>query len=297
MRLLSRELARRGHEVTLLCQPGAWIAGQLAADPVEVMFSDLRRFPAGELRRVAGEIGRRRIEVVHTHMSRASLFGVLLRWFAGVPSIATAHSRHFQPHWMFNDLVIAVSEATRRYHRRVNLVRSERILTVHNFVPDSPAPQPAGGVRRQIRAELGVPDEAPLLGIVGSLFPPKGHWYLIRGLPEVVAAADDVRLAVVGRETPPRHVRRLRARGAAAGSGGSHSLDGRPQRRAAAHVGAGRLRGGLAERESSPGDPGSDGGRGCGGGHGGGRHCRMRGAGRNGTRWSPARQRRPWPVP
>ncbi len=208
--LLSRELARRGHEVTLLCPCGAWIAEQLAADPVQVMFSDLRRFPAGELRRVAAEIRRRRIEVVHTHMSRASFFGVLLRWFAGVPSIATAHARHFQPHWMFNDLVIAVSEATRRYHRRVNFVRSDRIVTVRNFVPDNPVPQPASGVRRQIRAALGVPDEALLLGIVGSLFPPKGHWYLIRALPEVIAAVGDVRLAVVGSETPWKHVQRLR---------------------------------------------------------------------------------------
>ena len=247
--LLSRELARRGHEVTLLCPSGAWIAGQLAADPVQVIFSDLQRFPAGELRRVAGEIRRRRIEVVHTHMSRASLFGVLLRWFAGVPSIATAHARHFQPHWMFNDLVIAVSEATRRYHRRVNLVRSDRIVTIRNFVPDNPAAQPASGARRQIRAALGVPDEALLLGIVGSLFPAKGHVYLIRALPEVIAAVGDVRLAIVGREIPLKHVEMLREEARRLGvaerilwAGSRNDV---PQLMSALDV----LRGGLAERE------------------------------------------------
>jgi glycosyltransferase involved in cell wall biosynthesis len=207
---LSRELARRGHEVTLLCPPGSWIAGQLAGEPVEVMFSDLRRFPGGELRRVAAEIRRRRIEVVHTHMSRASLFGVLLRWFAGVPSIATAHARHFQPHWIFNDLVIAVSEVTRRYHRRVNFVRSDRIVTLRNFVADNPAGQAAAGARRQIRGSLGVPEDALLLGIVGSLLPSKGHAYLIRALPAVVAAMGDVRLAVAGSGTSSNHARRLR---------------------------------------------------------------------------------------
>jgi glycosyltransferase involved in cell wall biosynthesis len=208
--LLSRELARRGHEVTLLCPPGAWIAGQLAGEPVQVMFSDLRRFPPGELRRVAAEIHRRGIEVVHTHMSRASFFGVLLRWFAGVPSIATAHARHFQPYWRFNDLVIAVSEVTRRYHRRVNFVPSERIVTLRNFVPGNPAGQAASGVRQQIRAALDVPDEALLLGIVGSLLASKGHRYLIRALPAVIAAAGDVRLAVVGSGTSQKHVQRLR---------------------------------------------------------------------------------------
>jgi glycosyltransferase involved in cell wall biosynthesis len=209
--LLSRELARRGHEVTLLCRPGAWIAEQLAADPVQVMFSDLRRFPPGELRRVAAEIRRRRIEVVHTHMSRASFFGILLRWFAGVPSIATAHCRHFQPHWAFNDLVIAVSEATRRYHCRVNLVRADRIVTIRNFVPDDPAWQPAAKARQRFRAALGVPDEALLLGIVGSLLPAKGHLYLIRALPEVIAAVGDVRLAIVGSGIRVRHEQRLHA--------------------------------------------------------------------------------------
>jgi glycosyltransferase involved in cell wall biosynthesis len=208
--LLSRELARRGHEVTLVCRSGAWIAGQVAADPVQVMYSDLRRFPPGELRRVAAEIHRRRIEVVHTHMSRASFFGVLLRWFAGVPSIATAHARHFQPYWMFNDLVIAVSEATRRYHRRVNFVPSGHIVTLRNFVPDNPAAERASGVRQQVRAALGVPEETLLLGIVGSILPLKGHVFLIRALPTVVAAIGDLRLAVVGGANKPKHLRHLR---------------------------------------------------------------------------------------
>ncbi len=196
--LLSRELVRRGHAVTLLCRRGAWIAKQLADTPVEVLFSDLRRFPPGELRRVAGEIRHRRIEVVHTHMSRAHFFGVLLRYFAGVPSVATAHSQRFQPHWMCNDLVIAVSEATRRYHRRYNLVPAKRIVTIHNFVPQLSTELASATSRQQVRASLGVPDDTLLLGIVGTILPGKGHVYLIRALPKIVAAAANVRLAVIG---------------------------------------------------------------------------------------------------
>ena len=70
--LLSRELNRRGHKLTLLCRPGAWIAQELAGEPIDVIFSDLRRLPLDELRRVAAEIRDRGIEVVHTHMSRAA---------------------------------------------------------------------------------------------------------------------------------------------------------------------------------------------------------------------------------
>ena len=50
--------------------------------PIEVIYSTMRRFPPAELRRIAKEIRCRGIEVVHTHMSRAHFFGVLLRWFS-----------------------------------------------------------------------------------------------------------------------------------------------------------------------------------------------------------------------
>ena len=132
--LLARELARRGHPVTLVCRPGAWIARQLPVHPVDLIESDLHRWPLDELRRIAAVARESRIEVVHTHMSRAHSFGVLLRWTSGLPCVATAQSRHVRLHWMFNDRVIAVSDTTRRFHRSYNLVRADRIVTIPDFV-------------------------------------------------------------------------------------------------------------------------------------------------------------------
>jgi L-malate glycosyltransferase len=208
--MLSRELAARGHEVIVLCLPESWISGQFSDGAAEVMLSDLRRFPPGELRRVAREIRSRGIDVLHTHMSRAHFFGVLLHLFAGVPCAATAHSRYFQLHWMFNDLVIAVSEATRRYHCRHNFVRSKRIVTIHNFVsPAALAWEPAGG-REQARATLGASSGDLLLGIIGGVFPNKGHLYLVRALAKISAAAGNVKLAIIGEELDPEYAKLLR---------------------------------------------------------------------------------------
>ena len=109
---LREELAARGHGVTLVCRPGAWIEHELRGGPVDVVLSDLHRWPTDELRRVAALVDARAIDVVHTHMSRAHFFGVLLRWFSDVPVVATAHNRRIQPHWMFNDGVIAVCEVS-----------------------------------------------------------------------------------------------------------------------------------------------------------------------------------------
>ncbi len=202
--LLSRELVRRGHELTLLCRPDAWIAQELAAEPIDVIFSDLRRFPLDELRRVAAEIRGRGIEVLHTHMSRAHSFGVLLRWFAGVPSVATAHNRRMQPHWMFNDLVIAVSDATRRFQCRYNLVRPSRITTIHSFIDPRRLSGVPADARARFRQGLALDEQTPLFGTLGTILPRKGQLHLVRALPGILAAVPEARLVIIG-ETLDEH--------------------------------------------------------------------------------------------
>lgn len=206
--LLARELARRGHEVTLVCRPGAWIGEQLDGAPIAVVRSGLDRWPLHELRRIAGVVRERRIDVVHTHMSRAHSFGVLLRWWSGIACVATAHNRNIQLHWMFNDAVIANSDATRRYQQTRNLVRAARIDTIHGFV-DAAGIAAGGGARDAMRARLGVAPEAALVGTIGTVIPRKGIEHLVRAWPRVLAVVPHARLLVVGDE-PGTHAGELR---------------------------------------------------------------------------------------
>ena len=215
--LLSRELARRGNAVTVVCHPESWIARQLAADPVEQVASDLHRWPPDELRRVARIVRERGIEVMHTHMSRAHFFGVLLRWLTGIPSVATAHSRLIQLHWMFNDLVIAVSEATRRYHCSHNLVRPRRTVTIPNFIDDRRVARVPADARARVRASLGIGDDCLLAGAVGAATPRKGLLYLVRALPAILAAVPQARLAIVGGAVDAAYVAAVQAEAARLG--------------------------------------------------------------------------------
>ena len=197
--LLTRCLARRGHKITLLCRENAFIAAQLADEPnVEIVTSDLHRIPFDELRRVANIISTRGIQIVHTHMTRAHNFGVFLRRFAHIPCVATAHSHIVQPHWMFNDYVIAVSDATRRFQRTRNLVRDKRIETVHGFMDYDRFASVPPEARAAIRAELGIPDDTPLIGIIGDIIVRKGQLYMVRALAEILAVKPNARLAIVG---------------------------------------------------------------------------------------------------
>jgi len=209
--MLTRQLARRGHQVTLLCRPDAWIAAELASDPVEVIESDLHRWPADELRRIAAVARRRHVDVLHTHSSRAHFFGVLLRWFSGIPCVATAQSRHIQLHWMFNDRVIAVSETTRRYHRSYNLVRVGRIVTIHNFIDYDRFAGVPKDAALEFRASVGAEDCSLLIGVVGNVCPRKGQLYLVRAMPTILAAEPKARLVIVGGLYDPEYVAQVKA--------------------------------------------------------------------------------------
>jgi glycosyltransferase involved in cell wall biosynthesis len=199
--MLCRELVRRGHQVTLVCPPGSRIARPAAEELIDVVPSDLHRWPPDELRRIATIVRERQIEVVHTHASRAHFFGVLLRWMCRVPTVATAHSRHFQLHWMFNDRVIAVSEADRRYQRTRNFVRPDRIHTIYNFIDHRRVIDVPADMRGRVRAWLGIGPDELLLGTVGRIAPRKGLIHLIRALPAVLAQVPHARLVVVGGDT------------------------------------------------------------------------------------------------
>lgn len=196
--LLVRALAEMGHEVSVLCRPGFWLWDRLDGLPVERIGSIMHR-RWSELRRVAQIVRDRRIDVLHTHMSRAHMFGILLRMMTGVPCVATAHHRHFQLHWRWNDFVIANSDATRRYQVLINRVPTRRIRTVYCSSDLSRFANVAPSVRETMRRELGVSPGQPLLGVIGEVVPRKGHIYLFRALPRIFEMFPNARLAVLGR--------------------------------------------------------------------------------------------------
>ena len=202
--LLSKELARLGHSVTLLCRHNSKLIPLLEGSPVEIIESDMHRIPMNELKRVTALAHERKIDLIHTHMTRAHNFGVCLRRFSGIPCIATAHSHIVQFHWMFADYVISVSDATKQFQRRRNFVRESRIETVHGFMDYDRVSNVSCSARNEVRSSLGIGEKTPLIGIIGDIIPRKGHIFLIRALPAILVRRPEARLLVVG--SPKRKI-------------------------------------------------------------------------------------------
>lgn len=209
-KFISEQLKAFGHEIVILCRANGWIQENI--DPsIQIVESELTRSPF-ELRRIASWIRENDFDLIHTHMSRGHAFGVLMRMLTGVPVTATAHSCSFQIHWRMNDHVIANSQATYDYHRRVNRIPAERMEKIFCFTDlerfKHVTPLKITIVKRQMRLK----GDEFLCGIVGEVVQRKGHLYLFQALEEIVKAVPNFKLVMLGRfAREEAYVKKLRS--------------------------------------------------------------------------------------
>ena len=195
----SRGLARRGHELRLLCPAEARIfreAPKWGLQPVSLPiarksfpgFVALRRWLAGNA-----------CDVVCTHSSTDSwLIALALASLARpVPMLRTRHisapvPRNPLSRWLYTSAaarIVTTGEALKRELVERNGFPAARIESVPTGA--DPA-QFRPGDRRAARAALGLAQDEPLVGIVATLRSWKGHRYLLEALPA------SCRLLIVG---------------------------------------------------------------------------------------------------
>lgn len=103
--------------------------------------------------------------------------------------------------------IIAVSEGGRRSLESQHQAPGDRILTIPNAVDVDAFARRRGA--DDLRADWGVPADAPLLGVMGRLHPQKGHRFLIDAMPHVWEAFPEAILAIVGAGPEEGRLRRL----------------------------------------------------------------------------------------
>jgi glycosyltransferase involved in cell wall biosynthesis len=196
-KFLTEMLASRGHEVTILCRENCWLE-EVGVKGARFINSDMVRKPA-DVGRIVNWIKHEGIDVAHTHMSRAHAFGVILKMTSGIPVVATAHNRSFQVHWRMNDFVIANSQATMDYQRRVNRVPDSNIEKVHCFTDLNRFEWVTPKHVRRVKRQLRVGEDDFLCGCVGEVIKRKGQVYLFQALKRIVAEVPNFKLIMLGR--------------------------------------------------------------------------------------------------
>lgn len=139
--------------------------------------------PAAPFRvaRLARETGSR---VLHSHLSTAALQATLAGRLLGIPSIAHVRALNTATWYRGATRSIAVSQAVKD-HLVAQGMAAERIDVVYNGV--DPARYFLPCTREEAKRRLGIPEGAPVVGVVGHLSPRKGHPVFVDAFGRIAA--------------------------------------------------------------------------------------------------------------
>lgn len=208
--VLSESLMRRGHNVLAVCPPGGWVAEQLhtaGVPSVEVTMHGMAS--PGAVLRLRGLACSEHMDVIHTHLTRATYLGYFAGALSRIPVISTVHvltrdmAYRYLPnknHWL-----VAVSDFLRQ-GLIAKGIPADHVRTVYNgteFVDDEI--RPASSL--SVRAELGLPADAKLVGIFGRVDAFKGHHILVRAARAIVDKHPRTYFVIVGLAAPGIHQR------------------------------------------------------------------------------------------
>lgn len=228
LRAQLERLAKEGYEVSGISAPGERV-GSIEADGVRhvpwryasrgwSLAADIRAFV--ELYRI---LRRERFDVVHTHNPKPGVLGRIAARLAGVPVVInTQHGLYATPEdrrarkagvlaveWLaarFSDAELFQSEEDLAWAARLRIARPPKGVLLGNGIDldrFDPAAVPPERVA-QLRAELGIPAGATVVGAVGRLVVEKGYRELFAAAAKVRAAHPTVVFLVVGGADPEK---------------------------------------------------------------------------------------------
>jgi glycosyltransferase involved in cell wall biosynthesis len=231
-----RHLRQAGYQVSAVCAPGPW-TGEIVAAGIPVHSVDLRRriSPLTDLAALVALVRRfRQVRpaLVHTHTPKANLLGRLAARLAGVPIVvATEHGIFYGSGGRSRGFWIGLTRLGAALSDTVFVMNQEDLATARSGEVGNPAKyvfQPGGlgvdlrqftppsaEIRLAARAALGLPPEAPVVGMVGvpRMDETKGHSAFLQAADRVrsqmpathflVVGADDRRGEEMARALPP----------------------------------------------------------------------------------------------
>lgn len=148
-------------------------------------------------------------DVVHTHLIHADLYGIPAARLAGVPVVITGRhaANAFRRRlplrlanmlgWRLITAGVAISDHVAGYMRAVEAAPAGKLHTIH-YGLKIPEPLDRPSARAALRAELGLPDETPIIGMVSRLVWEKGIPNALAAFERVGRAFTEAHLVIAG---------------------------------------------------------------------------------------------------
>ncbi len=146
-------------------------------------------------------VRRQRLDVLHTHNMAPLIYGTIAARLAGIPTINTRHGRAplTAPRaiWHLTQRVVAVSDDARTELLRHNRIDARKVGVIVNGIEVGVyAPRPDR--RAAVRRELGIAEDAPVVGTIGRLSPEKDQATLLRAMQRLLVQIPGARLVIAG---------------------------------------------------------------------------------------------------
>jgi glycosyltransferase involved in cell wall biosynthesis len=197
---LSERLIQQGHHVEVVCPMGGWLPKELRESGIPVHESNMKG--KGWLRTV-GLVSRlakeRKIDVIHSHLTRATYFGAVGGMIRRVPAVATVHiANHDQIYKRMafgRNRLIAVSNYVRGllHGRGIN---DRYIDTVYNGTDFADM---VGTPQVRVHDEFNIPHSRKLIGLVGRVCREKGHLEMVEAMDLIAREYPEAHAVFVGR--------------------------------------------------------------------------------------------------
>ncbi|GIV15461.1 MAG: glycosyl transferase group 1 [Armatimonadota bacterium] len=185
-----------------VCPPHNWLPQELQRAGVHTLPLPMRG--AGSvmtLRRLVRVVREQRIDIIHTHLTRAAYYGLLLGLVTRKPVVSTVHVFTSDPayRWLsrLGNPLIAVSEAVRRWLIEYGVPASE-VQTVYNATDFVSLNGENANAPLEVRDEFGLPPNSKLIGVFAKVTPIKGQDLLLEALPQVLRLHPSVHVLFVG---------------------------------------------------------------------------------------------------
>lgn len=195
-------LKRLGHRPVILCPPDAELGRRAEAAGIEVLHAPMRKnFDLPAIFRIMRIVRELRADVINTHSGKDSfLAGIAGRLSTLKPLII--RTRHLATpitsktsYAVLPHKVVTVSEYVRQYLISAG-VGPDQVTAIPTGIDVGRFS--SGSVKGDLRKELGIPQQIPLVGTVGILRHRKGHHILLEAIPKVLEQFPEARFVFAG---------------------------------------------------------------------------------------------------